>query len=173
MKKGTDTLPETEIPGVRGDAPRTNPLSQLAFQTTDAIPVESENAMKKLRITVGKKTYDVTVEVLSEDPPAAARGAAAAAPLTAAAPAAAPTASAASAPAAASGAGAVVSPMAGTVKSIAVKEGDEVAAGDVVAVLEAMKMENKITAHKAGTISAVKVEEGESVQDGQELVTIE
>lgn len=128
--------------------------------------------MKKLRITVGKKTYDVSVEVLGEEVPPVDRSSShlgvkpASAPREAAAP-------APSAPPSSHAAGSIPSPMAGVIKSILVKPGDEVAAGAVLVVLEAMKMDNKITATAAGTVASVNVQEGQSVHEGQDLVTIE
>ena len=59
--------------------------------------------------------------------------------------------------------GEVHSPMQGTVLSVAVAAGQEVAVGDVICIVEAMKMENEVTAHTAGTISAVSVEAGQAV----------
>ena len=67
----------------------------------------------------------------------------------------------------------VTAEMQGTVLSVAVEEGDEVAAGDVVVVLEAMKMENDIVASRGGTVSHVAVAEGESVDMGNTLVVLE
>ncbi len=61
---------------------------------------------------------------------------------------------------------ALTSPMQGTVVKVAVADGSEVAAGDLVAVLEAMKMEQPLTAHKAGTVSALAIEPGQSVTTG-------
>ncbi|MFP8958092.1 acetyl-CoA carboxylase biotin carboxylase subunit [Natrialbaceae archaeon A-CW3] len=63
--------------------------------------------------------------------------------------------------------------MQGTILSVEVDEGDEVAAGDVVVVLEAMKMENDIVASKGGTVAQVAVEEGQSVDMGDTLVVLE
>ncbi|WP_435118462.1 acetyl-CoA carboxylase biotin carboxylase subunit [Halolamina sp. C58] len=63
--------------------------------------------------------------------------------------------------------------MQGTVLSVDVEVGDEVAPGDTVAVLEAMKMENDIDAERGGTVSQVLVEEGESVDMGDVLVVLE
>jgi len=129
--------------------------------------------MKKLRITVGKKTYDVTVEVLSDDTPVpqpTAVPAASASPPTSVA---ADSSAASSAPRMPAAAGAVGSPMAGTVKSILVKQGDEVTAGKPLLILEAMKMENQITASSAGTVKIVNVREGASVQEGEVLLVIE
>ncbi|TWU29770.1 biotin/lipoyl-containing protein [Bythopirellula polymerisocia] len=131
--------------------------------------------MKKLRITVGKKTYDVTVEVLGEEVsanplPGPHSQAATRSPQASHEPAAA---SAAPQPAASHSAGAVVSPMAGLIKGILVKQGDEVTAGTVLIVLEAMKMDNKITASSSGTVASISVQEGDNVQEGQELLAME
>ncbi|WP_254768086.1 acetyl-CoA carboxylase biotin carboxylase subunit [Salinilacihabitans rarus] len=63
--------------------------------------------------------------------------------------------------------------MQGTILSVEVEEGDEVAPGDVLVVLEAMKMENDIVASRGGTVSQVAVGEGESVDMGDTLVVIE
>ena len=63
--------------------------------------------------------------------------------------------------------------MAGTVKSILVKQGDEVSIGTQLVILEAMKMENQITAPSAGTVKKVNVQEGASVQEGEVLLVIE
>ncbi len=71
-----------------------------------------------------------------------------------------------------SGGVAVDSPMAGTVLKINVKEGDVVAAGDVVVIMEAMKMETEVRAKTAGTVSAVNVKEGDAVAVGEALVNL-
>ncbi|WP_222919232.1 acetyl-CoA carboxylase biotin carboxylase subunit [Natrinema sp. SYSU A 869] len=63
--------------------------------------------------------------------------------------------------------------MQGTILDIEVEEGDEVAAGDVLVVLEAMKMENDIVASRGGTVTQIAVEEGESVDMGNTLVVLE
>ncbi|MBE7323410.1 ATP-grasp domain-containing protein [Nocardioides sp. Y6] len=62
---------------------------------------------------------------------------------------------------------AVASPMQGTIVKIAVEEGQEVAEGDVVVVLEAMKMEQPLKAHKAGTVTGLKAEVGATVGNGE------
>ena len=67
----------------------------------------------------------------------------------------------------------VTCPLPGTVLSIAVKEGDSVAAGQTVAVLEAMKMENNIDAERAGVVKQVLVSAGSTVMEGDVLLVIE
>jgi acetyl-CoA/propionyl-CoA carboxylase biotin carboxyl carrier protein len=67
---------------------------------------------------------------------------------------------------------AVTAPMQGTVIKVAVCDGDTVAAGDLVVVLEAMKMENPVTAHKSGTVTSLAAEPGGSVSQGAVLCEI-
>jgi acetyl-CoA/propionyl-CoA carboxylase biotin carboxyl carrier protein len=67
----------------------------------------------------------------------------------------------------------LVAPMQGTVVKYAVAEGDEVAEGDLVCVLEAMKMENTIAAHRSGTVTAIAFAAGDAVDSGAVLATIE
>lgn len=69
-------------------------------------------------------------------------------------------------------ANAVVAPLAGSVFKILVNEGDAIEAGQVLLILEAMKMETEITAPGAGTVGAIHVEVGQSVQGGQALIEI-
>jgi acetyl-CoA/propionyl-CoA carboxylase biotin carboxyl carrier protein len=78
----------------------------------------------------------------------------------------------AKAPAAVSG-DAVVAPMQGTVVKIAVGVGDTVATGDLIAVVEAMKMENPVVAHQDGTVADLPASVGETVSSGAVLATIQ
>ncbi|MGO4494197.1 acetyl-CoA carboxylase biotin carboxyl carrier protein subunit, partial [Arthrobacter sp. 2YAF22_2] len=65
------------------------------------------------------------------------------------------------------------SPMQGTIVKVAVAEGDRVAEGDLVVVLEAMKMEQPLTAHRAGIVIALAAAAGETVAAGALIATIE
>jgi acetyl-CoA/propionyl-CoA carboxylase biotin carboxyl carrier protein len=73
----------------------------------------------------------------------------------------------------AEGGEAIDAEMQGTILSVDVAEGDEVAAGDVVCVLEAMKMENDVVAERGGTVASVHVGEGDSVDMGDVLIVLE
>ena len=124
--------------------------------------------MKKLRITVDGKVFDVSVELL--DQVSSTTAAPAPAPVAAPAPAA-PVAAPAPAPAAA-GAGDVPSPLAGKVVSLDVAAGASVKAGDQILTLEAMKMNTIIYAPASGTLTAFCVNPGDTVQEGQALAKI-
>jgi biotin carboxyl carrier protein len=101
------------------------------------------------------------------------RSASTAAPVAAPQPAPAVSAAAPAQPAAAAGAGTPVkAPLPGTINAINVKVGDTVAAGDVVVVLEAMKMQNNIEAENAGTVTSILVNPGDSVMEGAVMLTI-
>jgi Acetyl/propionyl-CoA carboxylase, alpha subunit len=134
--------------------------------------------MKKLRVTIEGKVYEVLVEILDQGTPVASAPSPVAAPVAAApAPAPAPVAQPAAAPApaaapVAAGAGSLTSPLAGKVVSIDVKAGQQVAEGDQVLTIEAMKMNTYVYAHKAGTIGAIHVAAGDGVEEGQALVEI-
>lgn len=117
--------------------------------------------MKRFNITVNGKAYDVAVEEVG-----AGSAPAAAAPVQAAAPAPAP----AAAPA---GGTAVKAPMPGNILDVKVGAGDTVAEGQVLMVLEAMKMENDIVAPKAGTVASVNVKKGDSVNRDDLLASIQ
>jgi acetyl-CoA/propionyl-CoA carboxylase biotin carboxyl carrier protein len=70
------------------------------------------------------------------------------------------------------GTDAVVSPMQGTVLSVAVADGDAVQPGQVICIVEAMKMENEVHAHRAGVVSELSVAEGRPVSTGQVICVI-
>ena len=152
--------------------------------------------MKQYKYTINGAQYDVTIDsivgskakvevngipfevemhgssLVEEDlPPMSTEGA----PAPAAAPAAPAAAPAAAAPAAKSGPGAgtpVKAPLPGVVTKILVAEGQAVKKGETVLVLEAMKMENNITAESDGNVTGICVAAGDSVMEGTTLLTI-
>ena len=118
--------------------------------------------MKKYNVNVNGTMYEVTVEeVVGGAAPVAAAPAPVAAPVAAPAPAAAPA-----------GGESVTSPMPGNILSVNVNVGDTVAEGQVLMILEAMKMENEIMAPKAGTVTSVAVQKGATVESGTLLCVI-
>jgi biotin carboxyl carrier protein len=127
--------------------------------------------MKKYTITVNGTAYEVEVEDMGG---AAATAPKAAAPKAAPAPAAAPAPKAAApAPAAkpvAAGSATISAPMPG--KVLEVKAGDAVKSGDVLMILEAMKMQNEIMAPADGTISDVRVSAGQTVGTGDVMIVM-
>lgn len=125
--------------------------------------------MKNYRVTVNGIPYDVVVEEIGEV--ASSAPAAPAAPVAPAAPAAAPKAPAA-APKGNAGATAIKAPMPGTLIKVNVKAGDAVKKGDVLCVLEAMKMENDILAPADGVVATVETAQGASVATDAVLVTL-
>lgn len=129
--------------------------------------VEGKNAS----VTVNGTAYQVELEEAPAAPVQAPVAApAASAPVQSPAPA---QASAPAAPAAAAGSGkAVTSPLPGVIIAVKVNVGDKVKAGQEVAVLEAMKMENSIEATQDGTVTAINVAKGDSVLEGAPIVTI-
>jgi acetyl-CoA/propionyl-CoA carboxylase biotin carboxyl carrier protein len=67
---------------------------------------------------------------------------------------------------------AVVTPMQGTVLAVEVADGEEVRAGQVICIVEAMKMENEITAHRAGVVTELSIEPGQAVSRGQVICVV-
>lgn len=130
------------------------------------------------KVTLNGKVYEVEVEkgeAVIQAEYEAALPAAPAAPVPAAAAAPAPSAAAASAaaPAAQAGANAVLSPLPGNINEVRFSAGQTVKAGDVVIILEAMKMENEIVAPKAGTLTKIHVQKGAVVNTGDPLFDVE
>ena len=131
----------------------------------------------KYKVTLNGKTYEVEVEagqaMLVDEyeayAPAPAAAPVAAAPVAAAAPAAAP---AAAAPAATAAGTVVASPMPGNILDIKVTQGASVKEGDVLIILEAMKMENEICAPKDGTVVQIVATKGSTVDTDAPLLVI-
>ncbi|HIU68298.1 MAG TPA: biotin/lipoyl-binding protein [Candidatus Caccomorpha excrementavium] len=137
--------------------------------------------MKKYKVTLNGRTYEVEVEagkaMLVDEYEAYAPAPAASAPASAPAAAAAPAAPAAStAPAAAPAVQAagetITAPMPGNILRIEVTNGAAVKAGQILIVLEAMKMENEILAPRDGTVAQIIVQKGSTVETGSPLVVL-
>jgi len=109
--------------------------------------------MKKYKVNVNGSVYEVEIELID--------GAAAAAAPAAPAPAAAPA-----------GGEKVCAPMPGTILDVKVQNGASVKKGDVLFILEAMKMENEIMAPCSGTVSSVSISKGSAVESGTLLCVI-
>ena len=146
---------EVEIAEVEG---------KIAHVNVNGIPFEIEmqkpiNAAKHPALAATKRSASTAAPV--------------AAPVAAPQPAPAVSAAAPAQPAAAAGAGTPVkAPLPGTINAINVKAGDTVAVGDVVVILEAMKMQNNIEAENAGTVTSILVNPGDSVMEGAVMLTI-
>lgn len=115
--------------------------------------------MKTYKVKVNDKVYEVQVESVTESNASIATPAAPVAPQ--AAPVAAPA-----------GGQDVNAPMAGTINNVKVAVGQAVKKGDVLCVLEAMKLENDIVCPCDGTVSAVLVTKGQAVTSGQKIIVI-
>ena len=144
---------EVEIAEVEGKIARVN-VNGIPFEIEMQKPI---NAAKHPALAATKRASSA---------PAAPAAPVAAAPVAAApakpAPAAAPA-----------GAGnAIKAPLPGTINAINVKVGDTVAVGDIVIVLEAMKMQNNIESEYAGTVTSITVSQGDSVMEGAVMLTI-
>lgn len=127
--------------------------------------------MKKFNITVNGTAYEVEVEEV-KSAGAAPRKAAAPAPAAAPAAPAAPAVPKKAAQAAGAGEHSIDAPMPGKIVKLVANVGQSVQAGDVLLILEAMKMQNEITADAAGTVKAFNVAAGEAVKNGDSLVIL-
>lgn len=145
---------EVEIAEVEGKIARVN-VNGIPFEIEMQKPI---NAAKHPALAATKRTTTVSSDSVA---------AATTAPAAPVAPAAKPQS------AAPAGAGTPVkAPLPGTINAINVKVGDKVGIGDVVIVLEAMKMQNNIEAETAGTVTSILVNQGDSVMEGTVMLTI-
>ena len=148
--KGVDY--EVEIAEVEGKIAKVN-VNGIPFEIEMQKPI---NAAKHPALAATKRTAPVTETPETTTPE----------PVQ-------PAAKPQTAPAAPAGAGnALKAPLPGTITNINVKVGDTVSVGDVVIVLEAMKMQNNIEAESAGTVTSISVNPGDSVMEGSVLMTI-
>lgn len=123
--------------------------------------------MKTYTITVNGNVYEVTVEEGASNAAAAPAAAPKAAPKAAAPKAAAPKAAAGAA-----GSVKVTAPMPGKILSVKANPGQAVKKGEVLLILEAMKMENEIVAPQDGTVASINVSAGDSVEAGATIATL-
>ncbi|MCG7913785.1 MAG: sodium-extruding oxaloacetate decarboxylase subunit alpha [Candidatus Thiodiazotropha weberae] len=137
------------VPGTEADTASTAPAAAPA-----AAPAGGPEAYQ---VEVNGVTYNVKVSPAGEVTDVAPAAPAAAAPTAAPAPA---------------GGTEIAAPLSGNIHAIKVSAGQQVAAGDVVMVLEAMKMETEVRANSAGTVSQVLVKEGDAVQVGTPLLSL-
>lgn len=107
--------------------------------------------MKKLKVTVDGKVYDVVVEALESPASPASETAAASAP---------------------SGGSEVPSPLAGKVVELQVAVGDQVSEGDTLLMLEAMKMNTLVSSPVSGLVQSINVAAGDTVEEGQSLLSL-
>ena len=136
---------DVEIEEVEGNIAKVN-VNGIPFEVELKQPINPTSSLNKVKVEAPKPVATAPVE------------AHAAAPATTPAPAGAGT--------------AIKSPLPGTITDVKVQVGDKVNAGDVVLVLEAMKMQNNIESETAGTVMSVNVKPGDSVLEGSVLLTI-
>ncbi len=132
------------VPGSEPDA---------VTETASSTPATPPGGAEAYRVTVNGKSYEVTVDVGGEVQSVAAS----ASDTVAAAPA---------------GGASLPAPLAGTIFKIMISEGQNIAAGDVVMVMEAMKMETEVRAQSGGVVASIPVREGDAVQVGDTLLVL-
>lgn len=115
--------------------------------------------MKAYKVTVNGNVYEITLEVIDKSEVKTSAPAAPAAPTPA--------------PAASAAGTAITAPMPGTILKVNVKNGDTAKKGDVLMVLEAMKMENEIMAPADGVVAGISVSDGTAVEAGAVLCTLQ
>lgn len=141
-----------------------------AMKMANDIVADVEGTVQRIAVTEGQNVNqgDLLVEMVAD----AVAGAPAPKPVAKPAAAPAPAPAAPAVPKAAPGAKVVEAPLPGTITKVLVKAGQAVKAGETVCMMEAMKMENSITAESAGTVKALLVEPGTQVQSGQALIEL-
>jgi len=146
---------EVEITDIEGKIARVN-VNGIPFEVEMQKPINAAKHPALAAIKRGATSAPVAPAASPSPTPAAKPAAPAAAPV----------------PAASTAGNAIKAPLPGTITAINVKEGDKVNVGDVVIVLEAMKMQNNIEAEYAGTVTSIKVVTGDAVMEGSVLLTI-
>jgi biotin carboxyl carrier protein len=152
-----------KVQGIDYEVEILNVEGKIANVNVNGIPFEIEmqkpiNAAKHPELAATKRTASASAAPVAPVAPAATPVQPVAAPAPAAAPA---------------GTGNYVkAPLPGTINAINVKVGDTVAVGDVVIILEAMKMQNNIESEYAGTVTSINVSQGDSVMEGAVMLTI-
>lgn len=136
---------DVEIEEVEGNIAKVN-VNGIPFEVELKQPIKPTSSLNKVKVEAPKPV--------------------------AKAPAAAPAAAPATTPAPAGAGTAIKSPLPGTITDVKVNVGDKVNAGDVVLVLEAMKMQNNIESETTGTVTSIAVKPGDSVMEGSVLLTI-
>lgn len=152
---------EVEITDIEGKIARVN-VNGIPFEVEMQKPINAAKHPALAAIKRGATSAPVAPAPAASPTPAPAAKPAAASSAPAAAP----------VPAASTAGNAIKAPLPGTITAINVKEGDKVNVGDVVIVLEAMKMQNNIEAEYAGTVTSIKVVTGDAVMEGSVLLTI-
>ncbi len=145
-------------------------LKTLAFDAPAPVPAEAEDEAEKVEQTYAVEISGKRFDVRVVGPPFAGGGGGGGAASNGAAPA--PKRTQRKSSGGGGGADVLPSPLQGNMWKVLVKQGDKVQEGQLLCIIEAMKMENEITAHKAGTIAELPIVEGEPIQAGAPIATI-